>query len=373
MSNQHEISGQTAAKGSKLPYFGKPLDPKKNSLNLIRLVLASSVLFAHTYFIIGLPPENQPLLGGQHMGVWAVAGFFALSGYLITASRLRSRFADFALLRVARIYPAFLVVLLATITIFAPIAQLVSQGSLQGYLRTSVSPLNYFFLNLFLEVRSYSIGTTLSEVPYPDAWNGSLWTLFYEFLCYFLVGVLLIWGYAKRSSWPIAAVFVMSVLAYSQVDRVASFFDGNPSLRLFLMLVPYFMGGALIRMLIPFVGLHWLPGAGSLALVVVGIQFGPFWAAQALAPFLTYGLLWLSTVVPQPKWIAHNDISYGIYVYAFPVQQLLAVFGLAFLDPLSFSLVALVITALLAVASWYGVERPALRRARLGTGRTADR
>lgn len=85
--------------------FGVPLDPRRNSLNLIRLILAALVLFAHSYFIIGLPPESQPLLGNQHLGVWAVAGFFAVSGYLITASRQRTGFADFLLLRISRIFP----------------------------------------------------------------------------------------------------------------------------------------------------------------------------------------------------------------------------------------------------------------------------
>lgn len=373
MSSQLEMTTATDKSRERTLLFGKALDPKRNSLNLIRLVLASTVLFAHTYFIIGLPPDSQPLLGGQHLGVWAVAGFFAISGYLITASRQRSGFANFVLLRIARIYPAFIAVLVVTIAVFGPIAHLVTQGTLRGYLRTAVSPLNYFFLNLFLEVRSYSIGTTLSSVPYPDAWNGSLWTLYYEFLCYMLVGVFLIWGYAKRSAIPVAVAFGISVLLYAQVDRILSFFDNNASLRLLLMLVPYFLGGALIRMLMDRIGLHWLPGAVSLVAVPLSIQYGPPWAAQALAPLVAYGLLWLANVIPQPKWVAHNDVSYGIYVYAFPVQQLLAVFGLIWLGPLVFSLVALAITAAFATASWYFIERPALRRARVATGRAADR
>ena len=78
-------------------------------------------------------------------------------------------------------------------------------------------------------------------------------------------------------------------------------------------------------------------------------------------------------MIPQPSWVAKHDVSYGIYVYAFPVQQLLAVFGLAFLHPLFFSAVAFVITFVLAAGSWFVIERPALRRARQATGRRADR
>lgn len=353
--------------------FGKPFDPGKNSLNLIRLLLASLVLFAHTYFIIGLPPESQPLLGGQHLGVWAVAGFFAVSGYLITASRQRTGFANFLLLRISRIFPAFIVCLIVTAGIFGPIAQLVNQGSLLDYLKTAPTPGTYVFANLFLEVRTYAIGTTLSTAPYPDAWNGSLWTLYYEFLCYLFIGVFLIWARARRSAWPVVVAFALSVALYANVDLALKLVDDNPSFRLLSMLLPYFLGGAVIRMLITRTGLHWIPGVLSLAVFILGVEFGPYWTAQLLAPLLAYSLLWLSTVIPQPSWVAKHDVSYGIYVYAFPVQQLLAVFGLVFLHPLLFSAVAFVITFVLAAGSWFIVERPALRRARQATGRSADR
>lgn len=357
----------------KSPRFGSPLDPRRNSLNLIRLLLASVVLFAHSFFIIGLDTPSQPLLGGQHLGGWAVAGFFAISGYLITASRQRTGFADFLLLRIGRIFPAFIVCLLVTAFIFGPIAQLINHGTLTGYLRTGPTPGTYLFSNLFLEVRSFAIGDTLSSVPYPDAWNGSLWTLYYEFLCYLFVGVLLIWSRARTSVWPIAVAFLASVLLYANIELALSFVDGNPSFRLLSMLLPYFLGGALIRVLVPHVGLNWIPGSLSLILVIFGIEFGPIWTAQLLSPLLAYGLLWLSTVIRQPKWVAKNDISYGLYVYAFPVQQMLALLGLSFLDPYSFSAISFVLAALLATASWYFIERPALRRTRTATGRTADR
>lgn len=353
--------------------FGPPLDPKRNSLNLIRLLLATTVLFAHSYFILGVPFEQQPLLGNQHYGAWAVAAFFALSGYLITASRQRTRFADFLILRIGRIVPAFLVCIVVTAAVFGPIAHFVLHGTLGGYLRTAPSPMNYIFSNMFLDVRLFAIGDTLSTVPYPNAWNGSLWTLYYEFLCYLFVGVFLIYTRARSAVWPIAVAFVASVVVYARIDWILTFVDGNFSFKLLAMLLPYFLGGALIRMLSPKVGLHWIPGLGSLILVVLGIQFGPIWTAQLLSPLLAYGLLWLSTVVPQPRWVARNDVSYGLYVYAFPVQQLLAVLGLTFLGPIAFSAVALVLTFGLAIASWYAIERPALRRTRQATGRPADR
>ncbi|XPP27424.1 MAG: acyltransferase family protein [Leucobacter sp.] len=210
-------------------------------------------------------------------------------------------------------------------------------------------------------------------MPYPDAWNGSLWTLYYEFLCYLFIGVLLIWTRARSRVWPVATTFALSVVLYVNIDFVLTFFDGNVSFRLLSMLLPYFLGSALIRVLLPILGLNWIPGSLSLVVVVLGIEFGPSWSAQLLAPLLAYGLLWLSTAIRQPQWVARNDISYGLYVYAFPVQQLLALFGLTFLDPITFSVIAFIGAGILAAGSWFLVERPALRRARQATGRTADR
>ena len=212
-----QLRGQGSAPSGRR-FFGVPLDPQRNSLNLIRLLLASTVLFAHTYFILGVPPEHQFHLGGQHLGAWAVAGFFGVSGYLITASRQRSRFASFLLLRIGRIFPAFLVVLLVTAFVFGPIAELVNHGTLANYLRTDPSPFSYIFMNMFLEVRTYSIGDTLMNVPYFDVWNGSLWTLYYEFLCYLFVGLFLIWTVARRRVWPLLIAFGLSVLIYANIN-----------------------------------------------------------------------------------------------------------------------------------------------------------
>lgn len=352
-------------------YFGTSLGTT-NSLNLIRLVFAAAVLVAHSYPLTGRL-EQAPPMAGQGLGGWAVAGFFAVSGYLITASRQRTGFANFLLLRVGRIYPAFLVVLLMTAAVFAPIAQLVNHGTLAGYLTTGTTPFTYVYSNLFLEINTYDIGDTLASVPYANVWNGSLWTLYFEFLCYLFVGILLIWKRARTSVWPIAVAFVISAVVFANADLAVKAVNGDQSIWLLASLLPYFLGGALIRVLKPYIGLDWRAGSLSLVVLVVAVYFGPLWTAQALAPLFAYGILWLSTVIPQPKWIAKHDVSYGVYIYAFPVQQLLAVFGLWTLDVLAFSAMALAGTAVLAVLSWFIVERPALRRTRRSTGRPADR
>ena len=93
---------------------------RDNSLNLVRLVLAALVLVSHAYAITGHTPE--PEWHDTTLGTWAVYGFFALSGFLITGSRMTSDMGAYLIRRIARIYPGYLVCLVVTVVVFAPIA-----------------------------------------------------------------------------------------------------------------------------------------------------------------------------------------------------------------------------------------------------------
>lgn len=340
---------------------GTPYPFRKNSLNLFRLILAALVLFAHSWYIAG--KGNGPLIQGENLGGWAVAGFFVLSGFLITRSRLRTSPGDYLLHRVARIYPAFLVVLFITAFVFAPIALLIEQGSLSGFFTTPVTPFQYVWGNLALYIDHYSIGATLQDVPYPGAWNGSLWTLFYEFLCYILIWVMGFVAIFRRSPIPVLVLWILSVVLWAFIGG-AHRLGLDMSFELFARLLPYFLGGSLIFFLVERIGVNRLLGIGALAVAVAVILLIPHWGGQATAPLIAYGLLSLSTWIRQPSWVARNDVSYGFYIYAWPVQQLAILVGGAALGMPVYILVTIVLTFALAWLSWVLVERPAMMLAR---------
>ena len=128
-------------------------------------------------------------------------------------------------------------------------------------------------------------------------------------------------------------------------------------------LLPFFLGGGVVWLLRDAIPLRWfvaLPSAGVFAAAVV---WRPEWGAQAAAPLLALVLLWLGQVLPSPAWVRRNDLSYGAYVYAFPVQQLVVLIGIG-ASPASNILTAVVGTAVFAAASWFWVERPAMRSIR---------
>lgn len=335
----------------------------RNSLNLFRLILAATVLFAHAFYITG--NGEGPMLHGENLGGWAVAGFFVLSGFLITGSRFRHTVGEFLVHRLARIYPAFFVVLVVTALVFAPIAALLERGELAGLFTTPVTPLEYVWGNIGLHVQSYSISWTLETVPYPGAWNGSLWTLYYEFFCYMIVWVLGFLAIFKRTVWFPVALWIVSVVIHATQG-----FWGRLGLdldfTLLFKLLPFFLGGVVAYVVFDRWGMRTPIGIACLVGSLVPIFLIPGFGGQLAAPLLAYGLLWLSTMVRQPALIAKHDVSYGFYIYAWPTAQLLILLGTANLGVWAFIVINVLVTLVFATASWLFVERPIMRATRRG-------
>lgn len=341
------------------------LHPRRNGLNLVRLLLAYTVLVAHGFPLSGL--GEGPVVGGDNAGGWAVFGFFAISGYLITGSRLGNDVGTYVVHRVARIFPAFLVCLIATAFVFAPIGYIAQHGSLEGFLTTPTTPVNYVLSNLTLRMNTYTVAGTPGDVPYPGAWDGSLWSLYYEFLCYVIVGLLASIGFMRRSPIGLGAAYVASVVLWARLDFLGSYVENNFDLQMLARLLPFFLAGGLLFMLRRRLVLTWPLGLLALVASVASAVLIDGWGAQLAAPLLAYGFLCLGAVLPCPDFVRRNDVSYGIYIYAFPVQQLLMIAG-AHAWPLAvFDLAAAVVVAPLAAASWFLVERPVMRRARRAT------
>lgn len=347
-------------------WFGSQLDGRNNSLNLVRLVLAFAVLVHHSWPLSGV--HGEPMFAGDTLGGWAVAGFFGISGYLITSSRWSNTFGTYLLHRIARIMPAFWVCLIMMAAVFAPIGYFAANASLDGYAHGEHSPLNFILSNAVLEMRFYDISGTPSDVPYPGAWNGSLWSLYFEFLCYLIIACLGCFAVVKRSRWPVTVAFLLSVAAQANITQISRLTNDNYDVVLMLKLLPFFLGGAVLFVWKDKIGFHWLPGVLAFAAAITISSTVPGWGVQASALFVTYGVIWISTVVKQPLLIAKNDISYGVYIYAFAVQQLLAVLGVHHWGLLWFSIIAAIITVPLAASSWLFVERPIMRRVRKSKG-----
>jgi peptidoglycan/LPS O-acetylase OafA/YrhL len=324
------------------------LDPKANSLNAIRLVLATTVLVSHSWPIGQYGPN--PTFGGFAPGGWAVDAFFVLSGYLITGSRLNNDLLTYLKRRILRIYPGFIVALLSVVFVFAPIGYINMHHTLRGYITTPNTPLQYLAANLGLKMHLPTVAGTPGG---GQAWAGTLWTLYFEFACYVLVGLLACWATFRRR--PAIAVAVLA--ATTAVSLTNNHVFHHTDTANLVRLVPFFMAGTAIYLLRDRIPCTWWLAVASAAAIVILPLFGVRFVVLCAVP-LTYLLLYLGAVVPIALG-RRNDISYGIYMYGYPVEQVVRYLHLA--SQSAFIAASVLATVPIAAASWFFVERPAMR------------
>jgi peptidoglycan/LPS O-acetylase OafA/YrhL len=323
---------------------------RDNSLNALRLALAVCVIISHSWPLGGFGPD--PGWGSMNLGQFAVAGFFAISGWLITRSRLSSELPSYAWRRFLRIYPGFLVALLVVAFVFAPV------GSALGGGEYSIGAgLHYVAADAFVSMNDFSVAGGPTSVPYAGAWDGSMWTLFYEVLCYVAVGLLV--TVVGRRWFRAAVVSGWVLLTTLSLAQTLGGFRPPSFLPSFLALAPYFFAGALLYVLRERLPLHWSLAAGSAAVTAIAPALGA--PAVLVALPLGYLMLWLGAALPLRAVGRRNDVSYGMYIYAFPVQQLLALLGVHRSGLPVYVLLSILGTLPLAVLSWLAVERPAQR------------
>lgn len=325
---------------------------RPNSLNFLRLILAATVIIWHTYSVTGMAlpgPGLSVFLGGV-----PVNGFFAISGYLIYASWIRNPdVGNFLIARALRIYPAFWVCLIVTAFIIAP-AAVMMQGKSGWEQALSAQSFSYVFKNASLAMLQWRIEPTPTGVPWTTSWDASLWTLAWEFLCYLGILFLGLLGMAKRR-WLLPVAFLISLALNIFVLFPAGEFKVLERIARFSI---FFLSGSMAAQYA-----KRIPASRLLMAACLFFALAASWAPAHnifQAPTLAVGLLLLGGLF-NPSWAEFkNDFSYGVYVYGFPVQQLLATAGLTSLGLLWFSLIAFIITLPLAAASWYLIEKPAL-------------
>jgi peptidoglycan/LPS O-acetylase OafA/YrhL len=325
-------------------------DPKANSLNFIRLLLAIGVIFVHAFALSGVPAA---FIFTHLFENGFVDGFFAISGFLIVSSWQRNpHWGPYLRARVLRIFPAFWVCLIVTAFVLAPVGILTSgRGFPDGYLAAAGA---FVFKNSALFITEFGIAGTPAGLV-DSGWNGSLWTLFYEFVCY--IGVLAL-GVAglmkKRLTIPVLfALAELAVLATSY-GPISSHYGA-----IFARFGVMFLAGAVIYRYQSKIAVR--PSLIVAATVIVLASSAlPDYRVIGAFP-LAYLLISVGALVKTPRLRLPNDFSYGIYIYAFPVQQILVGVGAGNLGPLPYALLSLACTLPLAVASWFLIEKRALQ------------
>lgn len=363
------------------PSISAALKGHRNSLGLLRMILASLVIVDHAFPLggYGIDPFWNVTNGQASLGSIAVLGFFAISGYLIAKSGMSADVVQFVWRRALRIFPAFWLVLLVAAFLVGPVIWMLEGRPFFDYFTLAHNgPVAYIVKNAGLQIGTYGIYDLFATTtPYghevgASVFNGSLWTLIYEWQCYMIVAVLVLFGVMIRARIivPLMAglLGIVAIAAQLGSDEVQDFIPllADPQL---LGLTFTFLVGSTIAIYSKKVPFDDRLGILAGIVLVLSFRLGGFGTVGVVAG--SYFVLYLAARLPkQVQWIgAKNDYSYGIYVYGFLVQQVLAYFGVYRLGYVPFVLIALIITAGCAWVSWHLVEKRALALKDWGPGR----
>jgi peptidoglycan/LPS O-acetylase OafA/YrhL len=335
--------------------LGQVFDPRNNALNAWRLVLATGVIVWHSFPLTG---RHVPFSAGhQFLSQVFVDGFFAISGFLITSSWLNNpRLRNYFVARGLRIFPGLWVCVIVTAFVIAPLSVAIQGGSV-AHLVLSGAPIEYVLNNGLLNFFYSGIDGTPRGVPFPGTWNGSTWTLVPELFCYIAVAGFGVAGLLRRR-WLIPTLMALMVVCSVLVTPWTSFTELWTPGAIGARFAAMFLAGALLHQYQHVIPARWSLVAVSAA-IVLAANWLPNYRVLGAIP-LAYAILVSGALIHDKRLGLRNDLSYGVYIYAFPMQQLLIVCGLGGLHPLVFFPVAALATLPLAALSWFLVEKHAI-------------
>lgn len=329
---------------------------RENNLNFVRFFAASIVIYGHSQAVIG-----GPMIWALHgpLASLGVTIFFVVSGYLISDSWERNpNPVSYFRNRALRIFPALIVVVVLSALVVGP-------------LFTSLPVSEYFshpfFLRYLLNIPLYTIyalPAVFDQNPMHDVVNGSLWSLAPEFLCYILVAAIGMFQYRK---WLFVAAFAF----LGGVSIYQRYYDG-PQAVIYAadafqaaVVMTYFMIGAIIR--------HFrIPLNAWVAVALIAVYFAfPAGVYPAIIAYkwvlisyvvLTFGLMKTPIIKDWGSFRGiPNDVSYGLYLYAFPIQQMLYYVTKGQIGFWTMFSATFLLSLVCATISWRLVEAPALR------------
>lgn len=314
-------------------------------------------MYTHSYVLTGLP-EHDVLYQFSHGQIifssLGVRCFFAISGYLITISLLHSRgLPDYFFKRIIRVFPALWVVIGITM--------------LGGYFLAHKSAATYFTdptvvkysLNAVLRLHPFIDGV-FEHNPFKQYINGSLWTVPYEFLMYVILSAFYFLRHNKVAL-RLAMCALLGVLVPLQIWHhyiYIRYLELSYEQTIFFAL--FFFGGALLALFdLPSERMRNVIVAVITLALVTTMLVGDYEAAQfvLLPPLVIY----LGTLRYRALgWVRRiGDLSYGIYIWGFPVQQL--TWYLLHPSQVEMTLISIPVTYVLAYTSWHLLEKKVLR------------
>lgn len=329
---------------------------RANNFNVIRIIASIMVIYGHMSAIMGVPVHT---VYGQAVSTIAVKIFFIISGYLITKSFISdSNFASYMVKRVFRIFPGLIAVVLFAVAVVGPVF---TSLPLKEYI---ANPATRLYLRNIVLHPIYSLPGVFENYTYPNAINGSLWSLPVEFAMYLLLPLLIV-IYKKLKILKPGILVTAILFLIVDVVKIAVYPDlrcvvwGN-NIADWLTLIPYFFIGSFMsfKEFKKYFNLQL-----ATALLVVGALISVDYAKSEILLFITLPYFILSFALCEKPlfcgWFKKCDFSYGLYLYGFIIQQVLYNALKQYNLSLNvMTLISIAVTFVFAVLSWYIIEKP---------------
>lgn len=331
-----------------------------NNFDALRLGAALLVMASHSYPMTGAGSDPVTrIFPGISGGDMAVAAFFVISGFLVTISAGRRSPFDFVRARLIRILPALIAVTLFAVLIVGPIFTTLPLASYA----TSRGTVAYLG-NAYVFGLQFRLPGTFAGLPVQGSVNGSLWTLPLEVAMYAILMVLTASGLrTRRGSLGVALLFVAAFAISATYyglgwnNRGPMLFS-NVQVYPFLRYAIFFFIGAALSFWLEWIPLRWPAALGVAATWVVSAHFNLFYPIFFLA--LPYLVIYIAMALPAVDLRKIGDLSYGTYLFAFPIQQsVVQIFGKG-IGPWGLMATATPIVLAVAFISWRWLEKPAL-------------
>lgn len=329
----------------------------ENNFGFLRLLFAYLVIFSHSTELVYINPSKDLLhaLTGVTFGWLAVDGFFLISGYLIYQSYENSKkISSYVLKRVLRIYPGFIVASVLSIIFVVSVTsnwQAFIQFNLHAWLR--------------LVIKTFSLSTPYVSGLIMNASvqhiNDSMWTIRYEFMCYLMVPFIALIAPTKKSVSIIALVFI-SALIYITANEIKLFVRNSAFFDLFqfFRLSSAFLIGTCFYKYRD--AITWNKKYNlfcCFALIILWIVKLTFFEI-GLIVFGSY-LLFNFSFNFKNRMIervgSKTDISYGVYLYAWPIQITIIQYYTS-INPWLLSAMTIILSTICGYISWICVEKP---------------
>lgn len=336
----------------------------KNNFDFLRLLFALLVMITHSYALTGAIDKEvaSQLTHGQfNFSFFGLSGFFAISGYLVFQSLMRSKnLFHYYKKRILRIYPGLVVALILTVLLGACISNI----GFKAYF-SNESPYTYFFSQLSMFRNKHGLIHGVFEKNLYPVINGSIWTIAYEVFFYVLLSTVFFLRHSlKILKWLLGIIFIISFvfvvyLINTRKDIAIPFTTMVGFYVIHFGL--FFLGGSILAAF----NINGIRNKNiilsiSVVLSIILIGFNQF----NLLKYFLLPVVYILFGISCTKGLAGlsdkiGDLSYGIYIYTFVIQQTLLNFFV--LNYWQLILVTIPVVMICGYLSWHFIEKRALR------------